>query len=105
MMLGALFIIGHQPDERAHGRRLDAALAIFCADLKRQPPLLEQHTVSGKQTVLRIIDVRRFRSHTVQLDDLEVPALLELIYRWRAHVKASKIKTLKALADFVESLL
>src|SRR5437016_7687828 len=104
-MLRTLFIIGQQLKERAHGSRLDAALAVFCADLKRQPPLLEQHTVSGKQTVLRIIDVRGFRSHAVQLDDLEVPALLELIYRWRAHVKAAKIKTLKALADVVESFL
>src|SRR5205085_3623470 len=102
-MLRALFIIGHQLKERAHGSGFDAALAVFCADLKRQPPLLEQHTVSGKQTVLRIIDVRRFRSHAVKLDDLEVLALLELIYRWRAHVKTSKIKTLKAFADFVES--
>src|SRR3954466_3737370 len=103
MMSGALFIFDEQSDKRAQSSRLHAAPAICSADLECQPPLLEQHTVRGKEAVARVVDVGRFRGHAVQLDNLKATPLDELLYRWRAHVEAPKVKSLEATADLVES--
>ena len=60
---------------------------LACADAVEQRPLPEQRAVGGEQRPRRVVDVRRFAGHAVQLDDGEIAARLEAVDVGVAHVE------------------
>jgi hypothetical protein len=92
MLLRRAAISEEKTGERSHGGNLGAPRPILRADLERQPPLLEQYAIGAQQPRCRTVDVRRFRSDAVQLDDLEV-ALSERIGGRGPHVETPEVET------------
>lgn len=60
---------------------MHAAVAVGGTDFKSDPPLPHQRPVGVPDTVSGLVDVRRSRGHTVQLDDFEVSSPSEVFYR------------------------
>src|SRR5271165_316621 len=85
-----------------HRRGLDTPDAVEVADFKRDPPLLEEHTVSVEEAELGVVNMRCLRSHTVELYNLHVAARHEVLPRSDTNVKTPEEETVEGSGDPVD---
>src|SRR5208337_5265240 len=86
----------------AHRRGLDTPDAVEVADFKRDPPLLEEHTVSVEEAELGVVNVRCLGRDSVELYDLQVAACHEVLPGRNTNVKTPEEETVEGSGDPVD---
>ena len=74
-----------------------------CSNFECDSPLSEQHTVGFEETELGVVDVRCFRGHAVQLNDLDVAARHEVLPRRNTNIKATEEEAIEGLRYLVDN--
>src|SRR5208337_4871164 len=85
-----------------HRRGLDTQRAVEVSNLKRDPPLLEEHTVSVEEAELRVVNVSCLRRYSVEFYNLHVAARHEVLPRRNTNVKTPEEETVEGSGDPVD---
>ncbi len=95
-------MLHEEPHQVAEAGRCSTSFYILGGNLEGDAPLRREHAIGIPQAVLRVVDMRGFRRHPVEFDDLEVRSRRKVFDRGRPNVVPAKVEAGDALADAVD---
>src|SRR5215472_382248 len=90
------------PPQRPWPDRRKARVPVRRADGIHDSPLFVEHRVRAPKRIAKIVDIRRFRCRSVELDDFESYAVAQFGISFIPNIEAADIEAGQLLTDFVD---